>query len=73
MYFSVVSALGKKAKKLLAEGIKSTSQIPVETDAKILVSQVCGTNLLSEGGENIKIKPDSEYPEWLWKFHLGNI
>ena len=45
--------------------------IPVETDPHKLVNFVCGTNLLREGGEDVKLKPDSEYPEWLWTLNTG--
>lgn len=46
-------------------------KLPVETDAKRLVTHLCGSNLLAEGGEDIELKPDSEYPEWLWNLHIG--
>ncbi|XP_078034959.1 mitochondrial ribosomal protein L54 [Augochlora pura] len=49
-------------KQVVAEKIT----IPVEKDVNKLLSHVCGTNLLKEGGEDVKIKPDSEYPDWLW-------
>nr|XP_033321180.1 39S ribosomal protein L54, mitochondrial [Megalopta genalis] len=39
--------------------------LPVEKDVNKLLTYVCGTNILKEG-EDIKIKPDSEYPDWLW-------
>jgi large subunit ribosomal protein L54 len=44
--------------------------IPVETDPKRLVNYVCGSNYFVEG-EDIKLKPDSEYPDWLWEVHTG--
>jgi large subunit ribosomal protein L54 len=44
--------------------------IPVETDPHRLVNYVCGSNYFVEG-EDIKLKPDSEYPEWLWSVHTG--
>lgn len=40
--------------------------IPVEKDVNKLLTYVCGSNIYKEG-EDIKLKPDSEYPEWLWK------
>ncbi|KAK0161122.1 hypothetical protein PV327_009634 [Microctonus hyperodae] len=61
----------------MKKGKKATTQttgkivLPVETDAKKLVSFVCGSNILKEGGEDIKLKPDSEYPEWLWNIRIG--
>lgn len=45
--------------------------LPVETDTEKLVKFVCGTNLLKEGGQDIEIKPDSEYPDWLWNIRTG--
>ncbi|XP_076234693.1 mitochondrial ribosomal protein L54 [Calliopsis andreniformis] len=40
-------------------------EIPVEKDVNKLLTYVCGSNIYKEG-EDIKLKPDSEYPEWLW-------
>lgn len=58
----------KKGKKGSAGG--STKIIlPVETDAHKLVSHLCGSNIFKEG-EDIKLKDDSEYPDWLWKIHV---
>ncbi|XP_043255077.1 39S ribosomal protein L54, mitochondrial [Colletes gigas] len=45
--------------------VKKTASIPVEKDINKLLTYVCGTNILKEG-EDVKLKPDSEYPEWLW-------
>lgn len=44
--------------------------LPVETDPEKLVNYVCGSNIMKEG-ENIKLQPDSEYPEWLWDLNTG--
>uniref|UniRef100_T1JHA5 Large ribosomal subunit protein mL54 n=1 Tax=Strigamia maritima TaxID=126957 RepID=T1JHA5_STRMM len=44
-------------------------KLPVETDAKKLVEYVCGSNIYKEGTD-IKIGPDSEYPDWLWTLHI---
>jgi large subunit ribosomal protein L54 len=33
---------------------------------------VCGSNLLKEG-EDIKLKPDDEYPDWLWTLRTGEM
>lgn len=60
----------KKGKKVAAQTVGKIV-LPVETDAKKLVSFVCGSNILKEGGEDVKIKPDSEYPEWLWNIRIG--
>ncbi|KAI5631778.1 mitochondrial ribosomal protein l37 domain-containing protein [Phthorimaea operculella] len=61
-----VMGLGKgkkgKAGKL---GAMEKKELPVETDPYKLVNQVCGSNIYVTG-EDVKIKPDSEYPDWLW-------
>ncbi|XP_058119914.1 large ribosomal subunit protein mL54 [Anopheles ziemanni] len=62
---------GSKKKKLGKLGpVVEKKVIPVETDANKLVSFVCGSNIMKQG-EDIKLKPDSEYPEWLWTMHVG--
>ncbi|XP_065088316.1 large ribosomal subunit protein mL54 [Ochlerotatus camptorhynchus] len=64
-------ALGSKKKKLGKLGpVVEKKEIPVETDANKLVNYVCGSNVLKTG-EDIKLKPDAEYPEWLWSLHVG--
>lgn len=45
--------------------------LPVEKDVNRLLTHVCGTNIYKEEGEDIKIKPDSEYPNWLWTLRTG--
>lgn len=39
-----------------------------EKDPNKLISYLCGSNYrIDEGcGEDVKLKPDSEYPEWLF-------
>ncbi|KAH0534508.1 39S ribosomal protein L54, mitochondrial [Cotesia glomerata] len=71
--YAVVAAasLGKVKKGKKGMGPAPKVELPVETDAHRLVNYVCGTNLLKEGGEDVKLKPDSEYPDWLWKIHVG--
>lgn len=44
--------------------------LPVETDPVKLVNYVCGSNILKEG-KDVELKPDSEYPDWLWSIRLG--
>lgn len=61
-----IASLGKKKKFGKIGPIVEKKILPVETDPHKLVNYVCGTNLLREGGEDIKLKPDSEYPDWLW-------
>lgn len=45
-------------------------RLPVETDAHKLVNYCCGANYYKEG-EDIKLKDDSEYPDWVWKLRLN--
>lgn len=44
--------------------------LPVETDPQKLVNFVCGSNI-NKTGQDVAIKPDSEYPEWLWTLRTG--
>ena len=37
----------------------------VETDPQKLLKTCCGANIFLEGSDP-EIKPDQEYPEWLW-------
>ncbi|XP_011067128.1 PREDICTED: 39S ribosomal protein L54, mitochondrial [Acromyrmex echinatior] len=45
--------------------------LPVETDVNRLLTHVCGTNIYKEGGKDVELKPDSEYPHWLWNIRTG--
>ena len=58
--FASYLPLGKLA------GAASKKDLTPETDPAKLVSHCCGLNYFKEG-EEIKLKPDSEYPEWLWQ------
>ncbi|KAL4228102.1 Mitochondrial ribosomal protein L37 [Mactra antiquata] len=42
----------------------------VETDAKVLVTRLCGGNIYKEGEDPV-IGPDEEYPEWLWNLRTS--
>lgn len=44
-------------------------EVPVETDPKKLVEHCCGLNYKQAGGE-VRLKADSEYPDWLWRMQL---
>ncbi|KAG8227014.1 hypothetical protein J437_LFUL000320 [Ladona fulva] len=76
VYFSkkavpVISSLGKSKKKLgkLGPAVEKV-ELPVESDPEKLVNYVCGSNILKKG-EDIKLKPDNEYPSWLWDLRTG--
>lgn len=63
---------GLGAKKTKAKDKTSTKvKLEVETDPNKLVNYLCGSNLMEDSGENIKLKPDNEYPDWLWDVHTG--
>ncbi|KYM98839.1 PREDICTED: 39S ribosomal protein L54, mitochondrial [Cyphomyrmex costatus] len=66
---SVTRSGGKKLKKTLVAVEKKV--LPVETDVNRLLTHVCGTNICKEGGKDIELKPDSEYPSWLWNIRTG--
>ncbi|XP_017126435.1 39S ribosomal protein L54, mitochondrial [Drosophila elegans] len=63
---------GKKKKLGKLGPIMEKKIIPVETDANKLVNYVCGSNYMKTG-EDVKIKPDSEYPDWLWSLNTQGI
>ncbi|XP_041675796.1 39S ribosomal protein L54, mitochondrial isoform X2 [Drosophila eugracilis] len=71
--YAVKPAAPGERKKLGKLGpIVEKKIIPVETDANKLVNYVCGSNYLKTG-EDVKIKPDTEYPEWLWSLNTERI
>ncbi|XP_066245962.1 large ribosomal subunit protein mL54 [Euwallacea similis] len=68
---SSVSMLGMKKKKVGKSGPTTEKKVlPVETDPNRLVTHCCGSNIYLTG-EDIKLAPDSEYPEWLWSIRTG--
>ncbi|EDW91310.1 39S ribosomal protein L54, mitochondrial [Drosophila yakuba] len=72
-YAAKPAPAASKKKKLGKLGpIVEKKVIPVETDANKLVNYVCGSNYL-KAGEDVKIKPDAEYPEWLWTLNTERI
>ncbi|KOB67702.1 Mitochondrial ribosomal protein L54 [Operophtera brumata] len=62
--------LGKGKKKGGKLGAVEKKEMPVEGDPERLVSFVCGSNIYTTG-EDVPIKADSEYPEWLWALRTG--
>ncbi|XP_044735437.1 39S ribosomal protein L54, mitochondrial [Chrysoperla carnea] len=67
-----IASMGAKGKKKLGKlgPMVEKKVLPVETDPNKLVNFVCGSNIFKEG-KDIELKPDSEYPEWLWKLNIG--
>ncbi|XP_060528540.1 large ribosomal subunit protein mL54 [Cylas formicarius] len=68
-----VSMLGGSLKKKKLGKLGPTVEkrvLPVETDPEKLVNYLCGSNIYKTG-EDIKLLPDSEYPEWLWNVRTG--
>lgn len=63
------ASVATKGRKITSVAVEK-KLLPVETDAHKLVNYVCGTNIYKEG-EDVKIKPDSEYPSWLWTIRTG--
>ena len=66
----VAGSLGKMKKTLKGGGGTEKKVLPVETDAFKLTKFVCGSNIYKEG-QDVELKPDSEYPDWLWTIHIG--
>ncbi|XP_052749457.1 39S ribosomal protein L54, mitochondrial [Galleria mellonella] len=67
-----VMGLGKGKKKAGKLTTMEKKVLPVETDPEKLVNYVCGSNIYTTG-EDIKLKDDSEYPEWLWTLRLKPV
>ena len=44
-------------------------ELEVETDVSKLTQFCCGANIYTTGTDP-QLKPDSEYPEWLWSLRL---
>ncbi|XP_046996871.1 39S ribosomal protein L54, mitochondrial [Schistocerca americana] len=67
---ATIAGLGKRKKLGKLGPVMEKKVLPVETDPARLVSYVCGSNIYKEG-EDIKLKEDSEYPDWLWNIRTG--
>ncbi|XP_017771669.1 PREDICTED: 39S ribosomal protein L54, mitochondrial [Nicrophorus vespilloides] len=65
----VGGALKKKKMGKMGPAVEK-KVLPVETDPKKLVSIVCGSNIFKTG-EDVKIRPMEEYPDWLWNLRTG--
>ncbi|CAK9814910.1 39S ribosomal protein L54, mitochondrial [Anthophora quadrimaculata] len=64
-HYAAGSAKGGFDKKRVHKTTKQKIDLPVEKDINKLLTYVCGSNIYKEG-EDVKLKPDSEYPEWIW-------
>ncbi|XP_046403454.1 39S ribosomal protein L54, mitochondrial [Ischnura elegans] len=60
-----IASLGKKKKLAKLGPTVEKVVLPVESDPEKLVNFLCGSNIFKEG-EPVKLKPDEEYPSWLW-------
>uniref|UniRef100_H2ZFF4 Large ribosomal subunit protein mL54 n=1 Tax=Ciona savignyi TaxID=51511 RepID=H2ZFF4_CIOSA len=58
------SGRGTKMAKVVVETPK-----PIR-DTELLVTRCCGLNKYVEGEDPV-LKPDEEYPDWLWTIHTG--
>ncbi|KAF2350832.1 Ribosomal protein L37 mitochondrial [Trinorchestia longiramus] len=45
--------------------------LPVETDPHKLRAYVCGSDMVKENRQDVKVKEDHEYPDWLWELRTG--
>lgn len=66
----MIASLGSKKKVAKLGPVLEKKVLPVETDPERLVNYVCGSCIMKTG-EDIKLKPDSEYPDWLWNLRTS--
>ncbi|KAK9888922.1 hypothetical protein WA026_001142 [Henosepilachna vigintioctopunctata] len=72
---SSVSMIGGALKKKKVGKVAAAVEkriLPVETDPEKLVNYAMGINIYKTG-EELKLKPDNEYPDWLWTLRTGPI
>ncbi|XP_071965198.1 large ribosomal subunit protein mL54-like [Antedon mediterranea] len=65
-----VAQYAKKAGKAASKASEPEPEIFEAKDPEDLVKYCVGLNYFKEGPE-IELKPDSEYPDWLWNLHIG--
>ncbi|KAH9508571.1 39S ribosomal protein L54, mitochondrial [Bulinus truncatus] len=58
----------KIVSKVGAQAAKKTRP-EVETDPEKLLKYCCGANIYIDG-KDPELKPDSEYPDWLWNLRV---
>ncbi|CAG0893613.1 unnamed protein product [Cyprideis torosa] len=66
---SSVTGLGSKVGAVKSGPMVQKAKIPAERDPVKLQTYCYGTNFM-EDSEPVALKPDSEYPDWLWTLRL---
>ena len=51
-------------------GTSTRLKLDPETDPVKLTTFLCGGDISREGGKDPELKPESEYPDWLWTLRL---
>jgi len=70
MLFNVITGVGTGSlgtKVVGAVGVApARHRLEPETDPVKLTTFLCGGNISREGGKDPELRPESEYPDWLW-------
>ncbi|KAK3867314.1 hypothetical protein Pcinc_027220 [Petrolisthes cinctipes] len=70
MNYAKPLGLGRRGKGKIGPTVEKV-RLPVETDPEKLVKFVCGSHPVKEDRQDIELKDDSEYPDWLWELRTG--